>query len=143
LSGRTSLQHRRGLVAMCPRRNADGSPRVLVYQEALPPQVRWGAEPAGATSIATTQPAFADPVNATASVAPAPSEFPDDGGPYDDSGGATRRYATATCGDTTLSCDPAIVLTGFTNPDAPAYQGSISNVRLWLRGQPSSNVSAP
>ena len=143
LSGRTTIQHRRGLAALCPRRNADGSPRVLVYQEALGAQVRWGAVPHAATS---GQPGFVDPGNATASVAPVPPEFPGYGGPYNTTEGAgdgQRRYATATCNADAVACEPALDLSGFTNAETPAYQGAISDVRLWIRGQPSANVSAP
>lgn len=147
LSSRSTIHHRRGLAALCPRQNDDGTPKVLVSQEQMGEMVRWGAVPDAATSEPNGgYPAFGDLGNALASVQSGAAFFPPYGGPWVGSEGpdhAQRRYATATCSAAAQRCEPAITLEGFSNPAAPVFRGDVAAARLWIYGAPSSNVYAP
>ncbi len=150
LSGRSTLRHKQGLVAMCGTRTPDGSQRVMIEQQTLGDQLRWAGEPVAATSaVVNGNPAFTNPNDATAtSAAPVEPAFPNPpyGARYDGSEGAAaaqRRSATVACGAGVLACNPSITFTGFTNPDEPALGGDASNLRLMIRGVPNAYVSSP
>lgn len=150
LSGRTTLRHQLGLVAMCGARDPlSGAARPLVFQMPLPSNIRWAAVPApgGASSDPTEAgPAFGDPEAATRSASLSPEEgvsFPPYGGTYDTSEGSTPRSATAVCALESTSCNPVLTLRGFTAPTSPAYGGELGQARLMIRGAPNSHVASP
>lgn len=147
LSGRTTLAHVRGLVAMCARRLANGDQVVLVEQQtpAAGATVKWAAEPSTAATsppLYTEGPPFSNPSRATATVAGArPPQFPPRGDAYDasEAGSAgSPPVASVSCGN---SCDPQLVLGGFGHSGSLPPSGEVSGMTLHLRGRANVRVS--